>query len=100
TGKKRLARLVRMSPRIEREYRAALERAGLLDGPGEGLPAVEALIAALAIEKPRKFAPQQLSSIERWEEIIEKKVTEGIGPTAIYDFLRLTHVDFDGTLSA
>lgn len=100
TGKKKVARLLGMSPRIERDYRAALEKAGLLDGPVDELPSTEALVEALAVHKPRKLAPQQVSSVDRWTEVIEKKAEDGIGPTAIYDFLRVTHTDFDGTLSA
>jgi transposase len=100
TGKKQVARLLKMSPRIEREYRAALEAAGLLDGLVDALPSNEVLVEALAVHKPRKLGPQQVSSIERWTDMIEKKSAEGVGPTAIYDFLRLTHDDFAGTLSA
>lgn len=100
TGKKKVARLLGMSPRIERDYRAALERAAMLDGPVDELPSSEALLEALAVHKPRKVAPQQVSSVERWTEVIEKKAEDGAGPTAIYDFLRLTHTEFDGTLSA
>ncbi len=47
-----------------------------------------------------KLAPQQVSSVERWHDLIKKQAERGVGPTAIYDHLRLTEPDFAGTLSA
>ena len=49
---------------------------------------------------PRALPKQQQSSIERWLPIVDAKFDDGVGPTAIYDFLRLEHQDFDGSLSA
>ena len=100
TKKKEVSRLLRMSPRIELAYRRALLEAGLLEGAVDALPSTDELLAAVAQHKPRKVAPQQVSSVERWREQIDKQVERGVGPTAIYDHLRLTDPDFDGTLSA
>ncbi|MEM9193260.1 MAG: IS21 family transposase [Myxococcota bacterium] len=100
TGKREVARLLKMSPRTELAYRQALDAAGLLEGSSEALPAVEVLLAALSKHKPEKVVPQQVSSVERWADLIEKKVKDGAGPTAIYDYLRLTDEDFTGSLSA
>jgi transposase len=100
TGNREVARLLKMSPRIELAYREALSRAGLLEGAVDALPTAAELAAALAEHKPKRVAPQQRSSVEGWSEIIEKKLDDGAGPTAIYDYLRLTRDDFEGTLSA
>lgn len=100
TGKREVARLLKMSPRIELGYREALSKAGLLEGAVDALPSSAELLAALHEHKPSKVAPQQVSSVERWSSIIEQKAQDGVGPTAIYDYLRVTQHDFSGTLSA
>jgi transposase len=100
TGKREVARLLKMSPRIELGYREALSKAGLLAGAVDELPSSSELLAALCEHKPCKVAPQQVSSVERWSSIIENKAQDGAGPTAVYDCLRLTQDDFSGTLSA
>lgn len=99
-GKRETARLLKMSRRTERAYRRALSAASLLEGAVGDLPSTDVLLAAVAAHKPRKVAQQQVSSVERWSELIEKKTKDGAGPTAIYDYLRLTQEDFKGTLSA
>jgi transposase len=47
TGAREVARMLRMSPNTEREYRQALEKEGLLDGPAEDIAALEVLKAAV-----------------------------------------------------
>lgn len=37
TGARKVARMLRMSPNTEREYRQALEKEELLDGPAEDI---------------------------------------------------------------
>ena len=64
TGAREVARLLRMSPNTERQYRTALEAAGLLAGEVEPLPTMEALKLAVGAHVPSKPAPQQQSSIE------------------------------------
>ena len=100
TAKREVSRLLKMSPRTEYRYRQALKAAGLLEGSPEDLPSMDALLAALSVHKPPKVAPQQTSSVERWSDLIETKMKDGAGPKAIYDYLRLHHDDFSGTLSA
>ncbi len=66
TGYRAIARMLRISPNTEREYRKALEAAGLLAGePGE-LVEPDVLQAALAQHKPPRPPPQQVSTVERW----------------------------------
>ena len=67
TGAREMARLVSMSPNTERAYREALARENLLAGPVEELPALEVLKAAVLRAMPTTTAPQNASSIERWE---------------------------------
>jgi len=82
-------------------YANALRKAGLLDGdPGDLLDSTQ-LLEAVDKEKGLPQLPrQQRSSIERWLPIIDAKYADGVPPTAIYDFLRLEHEDFAGSLSA
>lgn len=94
TGAREVARLVAMSPNTERQYRVALESAGLLFGTVEELPELEVLKAAVLERLPRKRAPQQVSSLERWLEAIATHQASGLGPRAIYDRLRLDDVGF------
>ncbi len=92
TGARETARLLKMSPNTEREYREALQTAGLLDGPVDDLPELGALRAAL----PRRLPRQQVSSAEPWAEEVKRLLKKkGVGPRAIYDHLRANRADFD-----
>ncbi len=95
-----IARLLRMGRNTIARYRKALRAAELLDGDPEDLPDVATLRAAVDRHAPASLPPQQQTSIERWLPIIDAKCDSGVGPTAIYDFLRLEHEDFEGSLSA
>lgn len=97
TGSREVARLLRMSPNTERQYRLALAGAGLLAGTVEELPALELLKAAVLERLPPAAPPQQLSSLDRWHEPIRALFAEKLGPRALYDRLRLEHADFDGS---
>lgn len=96
TGSRESARLLRMSRNTERAYREALGAAGLLDGPVDALPALEALKAAL----PQRQPPQQVSSLEDWSGVVTRLVARGAQPRAIYDHLRTNDPSFAGSLSA
>lgn len=99
TGYRAIARMLRISPNTEREYRKALEAAGLLAGePGE-LVEPDVLQAALAQHKPARPPPQQVSTVERWSTAVSAMQELGAKPKAI-DRLRLEHPDFTGSLSA
>lgn len=96
TGAREVARLLAMSPNTERAYREGLAAAGLLEGPADDLPALEALKTAL----PAKVPPQQVSSLEGWTGVVTQLVARGAQPRAIYDHLRTTDTAFAGSLSA
>src|SRR5262245_30808815 len=100
TGARLVARRLRISPNTERAYRRALEAQGLLAGDPNALPELETLRHAIATVLPPKTPPQQCSRISRWTDAIAALLTDGATPTAIYDRLRLEHVDFPGSLSA
>lgn len=100
TGAREVARLLRMGPNTERQYRLALAQAGLLEGDATGLPAREALKAAILMYVEPKEAAQQQSSIEVWRPQVEKLQGDGCGPTAIYDRLRLQESEFRGSLAS
>ena len=96
-----IAHLLRMSRKTIRRYSKALAKAGLLEGSAADLPEVTALAAAVRKLLPASQPPQQSSSVAKWLPVIEPLVLDkGVGPTAIYDLLRLEHDDFDGSLSA
>lgn len=95
------ARLLRMSPNTEREYRGAIEAAALLDGPVDTLPDLHMLRRVVELAFPAKPPPpQQASSVAKWAERVQKMLDDGATPTAIYDCLRLNETDFKGSLSA
>ena len=60
TGAREVARMLRMSPNTEREYRQALEKEGLLDGPAENIAALEVLKAAVERQLPVVAPPQMV----------------------------------------
>ncbi len=99
-GARSIARQLRMSPNTERQYRNALETAGLLAGDAESLPDLAALRLAIEAHKPTRPPPQHESSVERWREDVEAFVTAGATPKAIFDRLRVDHEEFCGSLSA
>lgn len=60
TGAREVARLLGMSPNTEREYRRALTKLDLLEGPVDELPDLSVLKAAL----PQRLPSQQVSDAE------------------------------------
>jgi transposase len=101
TRARTVARRLGMSPNTERQYRRILDAAGLLAGDPGTLPALATLRDAVLAERPlAEPPPQHVSSLTRWADAITLQVTAGATPTAIYDWLRLTHADFTGSLSA
>jgi transposase len=98
TPMREVARLLKMSPRIERQYREVLQAAGLLHGTLESMPDLDALKAAVLAAKPKPALPaQQVSAIESWRPRVEDLFAKGLGPRAIHDRLRLEHTDFIGS---
>jgi len=96
TGAREVARLLGVSPNTEREYRRAFQTAGLLEGPAEELPALEALKATL----PHTVQPQQLSTVEAWTVEVKRLVAKGCEARAIHDHLHRERPDFEGSYYA
>ena len=94
------ARILKMGRNTISRYAKALATAGLLEGDPSELPSCEVLRAAVDKHAPLSTPTQQKSSIERWLPVVDAKYGDGVPPTAIYDFLRLEHPDFTGSLSA
>jgi transposase len=99
-SRRETVRLLRIGPNTLREYRRALGAAGLLDGPEDTLPELEALKAAIDEHAPSKPHGRQASSVERWRARIGELVEKGLTPQAVYDRLRLEEKDFTGSRSA
>lgn len=99
-GCREVARLLRMGPNTERQYRNAFDEAGYLEGKVDELPSLSQLKEAVRVYLPSKQAPQQMSSVSAWGAEIEKMVEAGAGPKAIYDCLRLEDEKFEGSLFA
>lgn len=92
TGAREVARLLGMSPNTEREYRQALTKLDLLEGPVDELPDLSVLKAAL----PQRLPPQQVSDAEAWADEVKRLLKKkDVGPRAIYDHLRINKPDFD-----
>src|SRR4051794_13785385 len=84
TSAREIVRLLKMGPNTERSCREAIAAAGLLDGPVDDLPSLEALKAAIAAITPARETPaQQCSTIEpSWQDAIAKLVEKKVGPRA------------------
>jgi transposase len=95
-----IARQLTMGRNTIKGYLDALSRAGVLEGDPEDLPNFEALRAVVGEHIPAKKAPQQTSSVERWEVKIRALRKKDAKPTAIHDWLRLHEPDYKGSLSA
>ena len=101
TGYREVARLLKMGTNTERDYREALEKAGLLMGDPRDLPELKELKAAIIKHLPPKQSPERFSTVEPWGEEIVDMIKKDAGATAIYDYLRLTYEEaFTGSLSA
>ena len=95
-----VARLLGMSPNTERRYREALEPTGLLKGPPEEVVELEELKTIVREQLPLTTPERQLSSVEQWRERTVSLRSDGLGPRAIYDRLRVEEPSFGGSLSA
>jgi len=100
TGAREVARLLKMSPNTEREYRRLLEAAGLLAGDADALPSLQTLKAAVLAGRPAPPTPrQQRSGIERWRGTIQAlHIDKRMRPKSIFRRLRELHGDqFEGS---
>jgi transposase len=89
TGARKVARMLRMSPNTEREYRQALEKEELLDGPAEDIAPLEVLRAAIERQLPMVAPPQMVSTAEPLRDKIVELAEKGVKARAIFDRLRL-----------
>ena len=97
-GPKRIARMLKMSPKTERAYRAAFCAEGLHDGDPESLPELTSLRAAVEKHRPPgELPPQQRSRIEDWRDEVRALLDKAIGPRAIFDRLRLGQPPYEGS---
>ena len=98
TGARRVAKLLRISPNTERQYRRALTAAELLEGPVDGLPALEDLKAAIEAHRPCRAPPEhEVSSIAKWAPRVEALRKKGLTARPIFDRLRQEDATFDGS---
>ena len=100
TGAREVARLLRMSPNTEREYRQALEKEGLLVGSVDEMPTLEALRAAVERQLPIVAPPQMVSTVEPLHDKIVDLAKKGLKPQAIYDRLRVEDDNFKASFWA
>jgi transposase len=89
TGAREVARMLRMSPNTERDYRQALEKEGLLDGPADDIAPLEVLRAAVDRTLPVVAPPQMVSTAEPLRDKIIELAKKGVKARAIFDRLRL-----------
>lgn len=99
-SQREISRVLRMGRPTLRRYFRALESTSLLDGEAARLPEPSQLQSALKAALDRSPPPQQRSSLEPWRPLIEAKRAQGASPTAIHDFLRLHHDDYEASVSA
>ena len=89
TGAREVARMLRMSPNTERDYRRALVKDGLLDGDAGDIPPPEALKAGVERQLPVVVPPQMVSTADALRDEIIGLAKTGLKARAIYDRLRL-----------
>ena len=96
TGAREVARLLRISPNTEREYRNAFSKAGFLVGDPDDLPSLEVLRGTL----PRNVPQQQTSTVEGWLPEVARLVKKGCEARAIHDHLHRERPEFSGSYDA
>ena len=89
TGAREVARMLRMSPNTEREYRQARAKEGLLDGADDDIAPLEVLRAAVERALPVVAPPQMVSTAEPLRDQIVELAEKGLKARAIFDRLRL-----------
>lgn len=98
TRAREVARLLKMGPNTEREYREALIAAELLFGPPSELPELGALKAAVLMHRsPAKAPEHETSSIAEWAKRVETLMEKGLTARPIFDRLRQEEKEFTGS---
>ncbi|MCB9730871.1 MAG: IS21 family transposase [Deltaproteobacteria bacterium] len=100
TGVRERARLLGMSTRTERRYRASLGAAGLLDGAVDSLPPLEMLRAVVEQAMPVASARPVETSVEAHLEALEAATAKVLSPKAVWDRLRREDPGFTGSYAA
>ncbi|MBI4618415.1 MAG: IS21 family transposase [Planctomycetes bacterium] len=99
-GAREVARVLKMSPKTELRYRAALDGAGFLRGNPTDIVELSILKDCLLRSLPQAVPCQSTSCVEAWRSVVGALLDQGAGPKAIHDHLRLIDHDFPGSLSA
>lgn len=97
---RRIARQLSMGRNTIREYLALVSKAGLLEGPVDSLPELDALAAIVRKHEESEGNEAISSSVDRWRDEITRLRSKGAGPTAIHDHLRVNQPEYAGSLSA
>jgi transposase len=96
-GAREVARMLRMSPNTERDYRQALEKEGLLAGAADDIAPLEVLRAAVERQLPVVAPPQMVSTAEPMRDQIVELAEKGLKARAIFDRLRLEDPAFSAS---
>ena len=93
-----VARSLDLDRKTERKYRQMIALAGLLEGPTDELPELQALREAVGqVAEP---PPQERSSVADYADEVQDGITKGLGPTAIHQLLVEQKEGYTGSLSA
>lgn len=95
---RRIARQLAMGRNTIREYLSVVSTAGLLEGPVDALPACDVL--AGLVREHEVAGEVIVSTVDTWRDEIARLRSQGAGPTAIHDHLRVSQPDYSGSLSA
>lgn len=96
TPTREAARALGMSRNTLLKYKQRLEKAGLLDGVPDELPALDVLAAAIPQQRP----PQQVSTAAGHEARIRELIKEGSEPAAIHQRLEAENTELDVSYDA
>lgn len=101
-GPREVVHLLKMSPKTELKYREALAEAGLLQGPPESLPELEALKAAVLAQRPLPLPRSFNSTLDPWLERIQMALSAKKPPglKALWEQLRRDVPEFKASYSA
>lgn len=95
---RRIARQLAMGRNTIREYLGVVSTAGLLEGAADALP--ERDVLASLVREHEAAGEVTVSTVDTWRDEIARLRSQGAGPTAIHDHLRVNQPDYSGSLSA
>lgn len=84
-----VARLLEVSPNTERDYRLRLQAHGVLQGDPKQLPELLDLQKLVRVSRPPPSPPP--SALDGYRAGLQKLLSRGKQPQAIYDELRQKH---------